>query len=186
VLALATSAWGRDADAVTPVLDLSHESEGVRAGFFTPAGDRVARLLIDRVGLEYRTQGFFRVAWRPLVVLEGVTLEVSNPAAAWPEQGAQILRTMRTLGGRNELVMRRVEICVAGEPKISAASGVIRADGGLELTMPAGVNDAKSTPVAVRYFWLTGPEAGTLTRTAPPRQAKSLSSSSSTTVHPSQ
>ena len=168
---MAAPGVSQDAEPVLPLFDRGHETEGFKTGYFTPAGERVARLLIDRVGLEYRSQGFLRVAWRPMVVLEGVTLEVSDPSAAWSAQGSEILRTMRTLGGRNEVVLRRVLIRVAGAPEITASAARIRSDGGLELTLQPGGPGQAAAPPRVQYFWLTGPQAGRLTETAPPRRA---------------
>jgi hypothetical protein len=180
VLTLVAVAWARDDDAVAPLLDGGHETKGLRAGFFTSAGERVARLSIDQVGLEYRTQGFLRVAWRPIVVLDGVTLEVANPAATWPEQGLQILQAMRTLGGRSELILRRVKIRLTGAADIDATTARIRTDGGLELTMPAAEGRPDAGLPHIQYFWLTGPQAGRLTQTAPPHLAAATPPSFST------
>jgi hypothetical protein len=135
---------------------------GVALGFFDgTTGNRVARLLLDRVTLEYRHQGFLRVAWRPLVMLDGVTLE-SSAVAAWPAQGPKVCQTLRELAGRDELVLRHVRVCLAGSPalEITAPSARLRADGCLEL--PAATVTGATAPATTvdGCLWLTGPAAG--------------------------
>jgi hypothetical protein len=178
LLALASPAGAQDAYPVMPLLDKGHEMEGIKTGFFSATGERVARLQIDRVGLEYRNQGFLRVALWPLVVLDGVILDVSDPATVWANQGAEILRTIRNLGGRNEVILRRVQIHVAGSPDVVALVAHVRADGALELSMPEASAGAVSVPATIRYFWLTGPQAGRLTQTVPSRQMAAVTPTS--------
>lgn len=86
-----------------------------------------------------------------------VAVAISRPAI--PE----MLRVMRTLGGRSELVLRRVQIRVAGAPDYDATAARIRTDGGLELTMPGTDDGLAAVPARVQCFWLIDLQAGQLT-----------------------
>lgn len=143
--------------------------EGVVYGFFDDkTGARIGRLRIERVHLEHRRQGFFRVGWRPLIVLEGVSLDIeTDAAAAWPHAGRQILSALHGTAW-DEFELRNVRLRLAGTParEIVATRGRVRADGGLELTAPTvtGVEAAADAPPLC--FWLAGAQAGTLTALA--------------------
>ena len=142
-------------------------------GFFDDkTGERIGRLQIDKVGIEYQHRGFLRVAWDPLVVLDGVTLEISA-GAVWPEAGVKIIDALRVTGRQNASVLRNVHLRLAGAPgrEITAAGAMLRKDGGLELlgvNLTAGAAPAEPTSAATNFcFWLAGPRAGQLTPAAP-------------------
>jgi hypothetical protein len=129
--------------------------------------------------MEYQRKGFLRVAWKPLVVLKAVNFEV-NSGMAWPVQGAQMVRALLTLGGRDELVLREVRVQLAGSParEITAPTARLLPDGALEMSEAIfsveGVAQADTRPGTFRLA-LTGQHAGQLrqmvaqSRTASPR-----------------
>jgi hypothetical protein len=142
-------------------------------GFFDDhTGARIGRLQIDEVGVEYQHRGFLKVAWDPLVVLDGVTLEVSA-GAVWPDAGVKIIDALRVTGRQNTSVLRNVRLRLAGTParEIAAASATLRRDGGLELlgvNLTAGAEPVSPAPATGSYcFWLAGPRAGQLTPATP-------------------
>ncbi len=144
-------------------------------GFFDDrTGARIGRLQIENVALEYQHRGFLRVAWDPLVVLDGVTLEI-DAAAIWPDAGVKIVDALRVTGRQNASVLRHVRLRLGGarQSEITAESALLRKDGALELTgveLAAG-STAATLPASGRMcFWLAGPRAGQLT-TVPPASA---------------
>lgn len=146
--------------------------EGVVYGFFDDrTGDRIGRLSIGHVGIEYQRQGFLRVAWKPLVVLDEVMLEIA-PGAHWPDAGRQIIDALGR-GRSREAVVRRLHLRVGGEPAVdlTAALAQLRADGALLLAEA----DAGGTARPAKCFWLAGPQAGTLTPPDGPLSAAALS-----------
>lgn len=153
--------------------------EGVVHGFFDDqTGARIGRLRIDHVRLEYRRQGFLRVAWRPLVVLDGVSLEI-KAGTAWPAAGTQIIRALQG-GNRDSSVLRNVTVLLDGSPaqRITAPTARLRADHALELSDAVVVRDGQAfaEPGTV-CFWLAGPQAGQWTR--PPAAIASTTAPSS-------
>lgn len=155
--------------------------------FFDDAtGERTGELRIGRVDMEYRRQGFLRVAWRPLVVLAQVNLDFTA-AMAWPAQGAQIVRALETLGGRDELVLRDVRVHLAGEENREVVAATARlAPGGalvlLDATLTTG-GAAAEAPATYRLE-LTGANAGRLARSVTPlsrHNSATLSASNSLT-----
>ena len=140
---------------------------GVVYGFFEDkTGERIGRMRIDSVEVEYRRQGFLRVAWRPLVVLAGVTLDLAE-GANWPSAGAQILNALKVAGGRDGCVLRNVRLRLAGPSarEVVAPTATVRADGALELqaaALAAG-GGAKTGAPGTLCLWLAGPRAGQLT-----------------------
>ncbi len=170
-LLLAGSFPGIAADSAHPVTGLNHPGmEGILHRFFDDrTGVAFGRLRIDRVGVESSRQGFMRVAWRPAVVLEGVTLEIGTEAT-WPDAGTPILNALHG-AGRDGCLLRGVRLQLAGsEPReILSPQGRLRADGALELadvTMTLG--GAAPVSAGTVCFWLKGPEAGRCTTMAPP------------------
>ena len=146
--------------------------KGVVYGFFDDkTGGRIGRLEIETVGVEYQHRGFLRVAWDPLVVLDGVTLEI-GAGAVWPEAGAKIIDALRVTGRSGLSVMRRVHLRIAGTPvrEITAATATLGPDGSLTLagvTMPgSGAPDA-GVSAGNFCFWLAGAQAGQLIAIAP-------------------
>ena len=137
-------------------------------GFFDDkTGERIGRLQIAKVDVEYQRHGFLRVAWDPLVVLDGVTLEI-GAGVAWPQAGAKIIDALRVSGRREACVLRDVRLRLAGSParEITAPTASLRADGGLQL--PAATLAAGAATEAGEFcFWLAGPQAGQLTPVAP-------------------
>ena len=136
--------------------------------FDSQTQQRFARLQIGCVSMEYRRQGFLRVAWHPLVVLNEVTLE-TEAGAAWPTQGSQVLRALQTLGRREDMILRQVRLQLGGSPPTSLQAGTarLRPDGALVLTDIAAREGAPGAPPpnprAPLIFWLVGPNAGQLT-----------------------
>lgn len=131
-------------------------------GFFdNTTGDRIGRLQIERVGLEYKRQGFLRVAWRPFVVLEGVTLDLAAGAFR-SSAGVQITEALK--GSNGEAAILRNVTLTLSQPRalrIAAATARLRTDGALELS-DATVSEADLPPAgpSTVCFWLIGPEAG--------------------------
>jgi len=147
---------------------------GVVYGLFEDqTGGRIGRVQIDKVDVEYEHRGFLRVAWRPLVVLEGVTLDISA-AAAWPGAGAKIIDALRVTGRTHAPVLRNVRVRLAGQSacEITAPKASLRADGGLELIGTRWLaGQAPGNAAGDFCFWLAGPLAGQLTALAPPGRA---------------
>lgn len=162
---------GIAADNAHPVTGLNHPGmEGILHRFFDDrTGVAFGRLRIDRVGVESSRQGFMRVAWRPTVVLEGVTLEIGTEAT-WPDAGTPILNALHG-AGREGCLLRGVRLQVAGaEPReIFSPMGRLRADGALELTdVTMTLGGAAPVSTGTVCFWLKGPEAGRCTTIARP------------------
>ncbi len=143
------------------------EMKGAVYRFFDEqTGTLFGELRIGAIGMEYRKQGFMRVAWRPLVVLSEVDLDM-GANTTWPAQGSQILRALEVLGGRDELILREVRLHLAGTPdrNLSAGVGRLLPGGVLELSEAAftGESDA-ATPLVQRTgvfrLVLSGPQAG--------------------------
>ena len=132
--------------------------------FDARTGARTGQLKIGQVSMEYRSNGFMRVAWQPRVVLTQVDFNIGADMA-WPAQGSQIMRTLQSLGRSDELALRDVRLHLAGSPgrEIAALSARLRKGGVLELS-EATVSDG--TPAAPRrgtfLLWLAGPRAGQL------------------------
>ncbi len=135
--------------------------------FDDKTGERTGELRIGRVDMEYRRQGFLRVAWRPLVVLAKVEFDFSA-TMAWPEQGSQIVRALEALGGRDELVLREVHVRLAGSPdrELTAATARLMPGGAIELA-DAVLTGSEATPPGTFRLSLTGPNAGRLARSVP-------------------
>lgn len=166
----------------------SANAPGMRAvvyGFFDDqTGARIGRLQIEKVDVEYQRHGFLRVAWDPLVVLDGVTLEV-GAGVAWPQAGAKIIEALRVTGRRDVCVLRNVRLRLAGLParEITAATASLRPDGGLELvaaTWLAGGAPASAGGAGNWCFWLAGPHAGQLTAAAAVARGASVTQAFST------
>ena len=138
---------------------------GAVYGFFdNQTGARTGRLRIGQVVMEYQRKGFLRVAWRPLVVLDQVEFDLGT-GLAWPTQGSQIVRTLQSLGGHDELVLRDVRLHLAGSPgtEIAAPSARLRKGGVLELFQATVSGGASGPPAQGTYLlWLAGPRAGQL------------------------
>jgi len=128
-------------------------------GFFHPTtGERVARLQIERVNLEYGKHGVFRVAWKARAVLRNVELRIDDETA-FPAAIEQLAQTLRSLEGAEGLILRDVSILRPGEaPRIEAAVGEFTRTG--ELLLPAArLSDGAAVSVRLP---LRGPQAGTL------------------------
>jgi hypothetical protein len=160
-------------DQVGPAPSLTNTPgmRGLVHGFFDDrTGERNGRLRIESVEVEYRRQGFLRVAWRPLVVLAGVNLEI-EAVADWPATGRQILAALQSAGGREAWVLRNVRLRLAGSPnrEILAPTAAVRSDGGLELRSAVfltGGETAQGGPQDL-CLWLAGPQVGQLTPPPP-------------------
>lgn len=141
--------------------------KGVVYGFFDDkTGARIGRLEIESVGVEYQRRGFLRVAWDPIVVLDGVTLEISA-GATWPDAGMKIIDALRVTGRSGASVLRRVRLRIPGSPtpEITAATASLRTDGGLvlrDVTASASEGAAAESARGNLCLWLAGPRAGQL------------------------
>lgn len=154
--------------------------KGVVYKFFDDhTGYCTGQLKIGRIDMEYRRQGFMRVAWRPLVVLEQVELDVSENLA-WPAQGSQISRELQVLGGQDELVLRDVRIRLAAEAgRVIAAPAARFLPGNVlelsEATDAPGGDATNARVIGTVRLHLTGPNAGRLSVSVPPRPSSVLS-----------
>ncbi len=142
------------------------EMKGVVYGVFDDkSGARTGRLRIERVFTENRLHGFLRVAWRPRVILQGVTLEFSREAA-WPSAGAQIHAALRKLRVPDDGELRQVRLALTGAAhgELTAASVRLRADGVLELFHVSAIGlGPELTSARGVGLALTGENAGRLT-----------------------
>ena len=167
--------------------------KGVAYKFFDDkTGTCTGQLKIGSINMEYRKQSFLRVAWRPLVVLSQVDLDI-HADMSWSAQGQQIGRELLALGGHDELVLREVRLHLAGSPRreITAPTARLLRNGILELT-DAVVADETAPPAAqpavTLRLLLTGPNAGRLltaaTVTSLPDSDKTFASNSQPRLNP--
>ncbi|MFI5356030.1 MAG: hypothetical protein ACHQ4G_01710 [Opitutales bacterium] len=141
--------------------------QGATFRFFdAKTGVVVGRLQIGHVDFEYRQQGFMHVAWRPLVVLAQVELDVGS-GLAWPSQGSQIVRALHSVAGHDKLVVRELTIRLQAQAsrKIHSTRAVLDPDDSLKL-FDAQVS-VDGVPAATKLAGtfrlpLTGPHAGML------------------------
>lgn len=163
--------------------------KGVVYGFFDDkTGARIGRLEIESVGVEYQRRGFLRVAWDPIVVLEGVTLDISA-GATWPGAGVKIVDALRVTGRSGASVLRRVRLRIPGSPtpEITAATASLRTDGGLvlrDVTAVASGGSAVEFAKGDLCFWLAGARAGQLVAIAAPEAAVAQTFSAKQTLAP--
>jgi len=161
-----------------PVAD-APEIKRVVYGFFDDqTGQRTGVLRIGTVGLEYRRHGFLQVAWRPLVVLSAVDLDIGENMA-WPAEGTQITHALLALGGKNELALRHVRLRLAGSPgrEVTAPTARLLPGGTLELleaTLAVTGDPPSARPTGTFRLMLTGPQAGRLIRTSPSTSLRDL------------
>lgn len=157
-------------------------------GFFDDkTGERIGRLQIEKVGVEYQRRGFLRVAWDPLVVLDGVTLEI-GAGATWPEAGNKIIDALRVTGRQNSSVLRHVRLRLAGATprEIVAETATLRKDGGLELVGVENADGAgRPATTETLCFWLAGPRGGEVTSLVPGGTAVAQNSSAKQNLAPS-
>lgn len=109
--------------------------ENVVYGFFDEAtGERVARLQIAKLSLDYGKHGVFRVAWKPRAVLQGVHLKLFQDDA-WSLVGGQLEAVLAGIAPREALVLRELtfERAAATEPALTARTAELTADGHLRL-----------------------------------------------------
>lgn len=151
----------------------------VTLGFFEEAsGERIARLQIGLMTLDYRRQGLFRVAWKPQVVLTNVTLQLTDLAAC-RRVGEQLPEALRSIGAVGAVQLRAfvLEVQQPNLIRIEALGAEITADGNLLLLAATRGDDTSgaSRNILVR---LTGANAGLLEnqpRSAPVALAPSQS-----------
>ena len=156
-----------DREAPVTKVEGAPRMQGVAYRFFDDrTGALTGQLRIGHVDMEYQRKGFLRVAWKPQVILQDVNFEVSSDLA-WPVQGAQMVRALVALGGRDELVLRDVRVQRAGAPgrEITAPTARLLPDGALEMSgatlAEEGRAQADSRTGTFRLA-LTGPHAGQL------------------------
>lgn len=150
--------------------------QGVVYRFFdNRTGARTGELRIGRVDLEYRRQGFMRVAWRPLVVLQSVALTVDGDQA-WAGHDSQIVRALLTHGGREDLVLRGVKVHLGGASarELFASTARLLPDGVLELNDATLTTDGTTRNGTFRLA-LAGAHAGRLHPVGHERTPSSLS-----------
>lgn len=149
-----------EAPAMRPRLSRTDGPSNVVYGLFdAQSGERVARLKIGRVLLDYGKQGMFRVAWKPRVLLQGVELDILD-TTAWPAASGQLAGILDDLAGRGVVMMRAVRI--RGLPgqaaEVTAASADYRTHQALQLHEVALGGQGS----AGAWLALSGPEAGSL------------------------
>lgn len=147
--------------AFKPVSTSAPKAQRVVTTLFSDqAGDRLACVRVERVVVESGRAGFLRIAAYPVVVLEGVTLEI-DPKVAWPEAGSKIHAALRQAAG-GDYTLRSVQVQFAGADarRIFAPTARYRREGALELiqALDPGVPSGPAT----QWLWLTGPQAGRL------------------------
>ncbi len=152
-------AWG----AAAPERPVANRPgmEGLVYGLFDDAtGARIGRLKIGRVLSESGKQGFLRVAWRPLVVLENVTLELAEDAR-WPEAGRTVLKALQGIA-RDQTELRGVHISRSGAQRceLRSPAGRLRADGAMEFAVATVEIGDRPLRSGGGCFWLAGASAG--------------------------
>jgi len=169
-----------DREAPAAKVEGAPRMQGVAYRFFDDrTGALTGQLRIGHVDMEYQRKGFLRVAWKPQVILQDVKFEVSSDMA-WPVQGAQMVRALLALGGRDELVFRDVRVQLAGTPgrEITAPNARLLPDGALEMsgaTLAEEGTAQTDNRTGTFRLALTGQHAGQLrqmvaqSRTASPR-----------------
>ena len=154
--------------ARTPALP---EARGLQVTLFDDAsGSRIGRLEVGRVGLEFRKQGFHRVAWRPGTVWTGVTLDLRD-AGDLAARGDQVLRALARLGGVAPAEMREVSVRLPGAAGmvLEAREARLLADGRLQLADPTEPDQVAGMQSG-GTLWLAGPRAGRWEPRAPARR----------------
>jgi hypothetical protein len=139
--------------------------------FSDQGGARLARLRIERMSVESGREGFMRIGLRPVVVFDGVDLQIES-TTLWPEAGRKIRDALeRTAGG--EFVLRNVRLqnTDATPRRVFAPSGRLRSEGAIELVHARDIETARSAEPVTLWFWLTGPQAARFA--APPANAPS-------------
>lgn len=126
-------------------------------GFFDrESGQRIARLQVAHVRLDYGKHGVFRVAWKARPLLSGVELRIEN-ATAWPSVVDQLAEAFQKMGGAGGVVIRDLVILRPGEePRIAAADAELTT--ARELVLPRAML-AGGEPHRV-VLPLRGPHAG--------------------------
>jgi hypothetical protein len=169
-----------DREAPAAKVEGAPRMQGVAYRFFDDrTGALTGQLRIGHVDMEYQRKGFLRVAWKPQVILQDVKFEVSSDMA-WPVQGAQMVRALLALGGRDELVFRDVRVQLAGTPgrEITAPNARLLPDGALEMSGATLAEEGRAQTdnrTGTFRLALTGQHAGQLrqmvaqSRTASPR-----------------
>ncbi len=137
VLAGASAASGAAPENRRLFMQISRTAgpENVVYGFFDEAtGERVARLQIAKLSLDYGKHGVFRVAWKPRAVLQGVHLKLFQDDA-WSLVGGQLETVLAGIAPREALVLRELtfERAAATEPALTARTAELTADGHLRL-----------------------------------------------------
>jgi hypothetical protein len=127
-----------------------------------------AVIRVDKVYTEYQKKGFFHIGTLPVVVLEGVTYEVKDPAPA----AANLARLRSWLGGDTgrHLELRGVKIVASQDSRLEAGRMLFldndrwQLTGGVRLvTGPSELRAESAT------FRVAGERAGELIlQTAPP------------------
>lgn len=183
---------GRPAESpgLTASLATAPGMRGLVYSFFEEqTGRRIGRLRIDSAEVEYGRQGFLRVAWRPLVVLSGVTLDAGE-ISDWRAAGAQIIDALKVAGQREAFVMRsirlRLKLADGTLQEVTAGQATLRADGAMELH-DATVADGTSAVALERgtlLLWLAGPQTGQLTAGSAAAAGPALSQFSPETSDP--
>ena len=151
--------------AISPTMAVTMTREdgpqNVRVGFFNEAnGWRVGRLQIGKMTLDYRRQGVFRVAWKPQVVLTGVTLQITDRSAC-AAVSSQLPEALRSIGAGGAMVMREVvlEIQAPTNLRIESARAEFTAAGDLILRDARRSDTPAATPSDL-VLYLSGAKIG--------------------------
>ena len=151
--------------AISPTMAVTMTREdgpqNVRVGFFNEAnGWRVGRLQIGKMTLDYRHQGVFRVAWKPQVVLTGVTLQIADRSSC-AAVSSQLPEALRSIGAGGAMVMREVvlEIQAPAHLRIESARAELTAAGDL-LLRDAHRSDAPDASACDVVLYLSGARIG--------------------------
>ena len=92
------------------LLDWSGKIHDTRLGFFdSTTGVRVAYLRIECVSREFGHAGPFRVAWKPQVILDHLTIDITA-AAAWPSVAGEAFNMLPSGRGSVAVVIRNLTL----------------------------------------------------------------------------
>jgi hypothetical protein len=127
-----------------------------------------AVIRVDKVYTEYEKKGFFRIGALPVVVLEGVTYEVKDPAPA----ATNLVRLRTWLGGDTgrHLELRGVKIVVSPDSRLEGGRLLFLDNDRWQLTGGVRlITGPKELRAESATFRVAGERAGELIlQTAPP------------------
>jgi hypothetical protein len=150
------------------MLDGIGGASGFAMSLLDPAtGQCSGRLGMARLTRDYGYQGLFQVAWKPVLAMEGMTLEVTE-AKQWTTLAPRVLGGLSSLRAARSVAIHGVVIQV-GSPAvvISAVQGTVSAAGELVLDHAVVAAPGKATQVFARLIVpLARPAPGIWTESA--------------------